>query len=257
MKKKSVNICIYSRQFVQNVESILESTEIVMNKIKEGFDEHHEKFKSFFISVREGNLEYYMRRIKARNEGIEIDDVELDEIERYVSDPLEDNITTEMLKDMENTLNLVKNINFERMQEFLHRSHLIYIFSEFENYLFKCIKYTLMKYPVILDDKSIKLKEIKTIQNGENISLVKEIIAENTASDLFYNNYHEIFKYFKKPLGLKLDFSHKTVNKLNGYKEIRNLVTHGDGIINLLFLNKISNWDLNPEDLNLNSLQTG
>jgi len=257
MEKKSVNICIYSRQFVQNIESILESTKIVMNKIKEGFDEHYEKFKPFLKCVKEGNLNYYMKKIKARNEGVLIDNVNLNEIERFVSDPNKDNIAKEMLKDMENTLNLVKDINFERMKEFLNRSNMIYIFTEFENYLFKCTKYILLKYPEILDEKSIKLKEIRLIQNNGNFGLVKEMIAEKTIHDLFYNNYYEIFKYLKKPLGLELDFSQNVINKLNGYKEIRNLLTHGDGIINLLFQNKILNWNLSKEDLNLNSIKLG
>lgn len=257
MEKKSVNICIYSRQFVQNVESILTSTEIVMKKVKEGFDEFHDDFKSFLKCVKEGNLNYYMRRIKARQEGVEIDDVDLNEIMRFVSDPNKDNIAKEMLKDMENTLNLIKGINFERMKEFLNRSKMIYIFTEFENYLFKCIKFILLKYPEILDEKSIKLKEIRLIQNNGNLGLVKEIIAENTIRNLFYKNYYEIFKYLKDPLGLELDFSQKVINKLIGYKEIRNLLTHADGIINLLFQNRIFNRNLSVEDLNLNSLKLG
>lgn len=257
MEKKSVNVCIYSRQFVQNIESILTSTEIVMKKVKEGFDEFHDDFKSFLKCVKEGNLNYYMRSIKAREEGVEIDDVDLNEIMRLVSDPNKDNIAKEMLKDMENTLNLVKDINFERMKEFLNRSKMIYIFTEFENYLFKCIKFVLLKYPEILDEKSIKLKEIRLILNNGNLGLAKEIIAENTIRNLFYKNYYEIFKYLKDPLGLELDFSEKVINKLIGYKEIRNLLTHADGIINLLFQNRIFNRNLSVEDLNLNSLKLG
>jgi len=242
---------------VQNIESILTSTEIVMKKVKEGFDEFHDDFKSFLKCVKEGNLNYYMRSIKAREEGVEIDDVDLNEIMRLVSDPNKDNIAKEMLKDMENTLNLVKDINFERMKEFLNRSKMIYIFTEFENYLFKCIKFVLLKYPEILDEKSIKLKEIRLILNNGNLGLAKEIIAENTIRNLFYKNYYEIFKYLKDPLGLELDFSEKVINKLIGYKEIRNLLTHADGIINLLFQNRIFNRNLSVEDLNLNSLKLG
>lgn len=257
MEKKSVNICIYSRQFVQNVESILHSTGIVMKKIKEGFDEFHDDFKPFLKSVKEGNLDYYMRSFKARKEGVEIDNVDLNEIERFISDPNKENIAKEMLKDMENTLSLIKDVNSERMIEFLNRSKIIYLFTEFEKYLFKCIKFILLKYPEILDEKSIQLKEIRLIQNNGNLGLVKEIIAENTIRDLFYKNYNEIFKYLKKPLGLEIDISQNVINKLNGYKEIRNLLTHGDGIINLLFQNKIFNRNLNLEDLNLNSLKLG
>ena len=257
MEKEPVNICIYSRQFVQNVESILTSIEVVRNKTKEGFDEYNERFMPFLKCVKEGNLDYYMKRIKAREKGVEIENIDLNEVERFISTPRKDNYVKEMLKDMENTLNLVKDINFERMKEFLYRSNMIYIFTEFENYLFKCIKFILLKYPEILDEKSIKLKEIRLIQNNANLGLVKEIIAENTIHDLFYKNYYEIFKYLQKPLGLELDFSRKIINKLNGYKEIRNLLTHGDGKINLLFQNRIFNWNLSTEDLNLNSLKLG
>ncbi len=60
MEKKPVSICIYSRQFVQNVESILTSIEIVVNKIKEGFDEHYEKFTPFLKCVKDGNFKIYL-----------------------------------------------------------------------------------------------------------------------------------------------------------------------------------------------------
>lgn len=257
MKKKSANVCIYSRQFVQNVESILNSTGIVMNKVKEGFDEFHDDFKTFLNCVKEGNLTYYMKEIKARKEGIDIENIELDEIERFISNPNKESVAKDMLKDMKNTLNLIKDVNFERMKEFLNRSKMVYIFTEFENYLFKCIKFILLKYPEILDEKSIKLKEIRLIQNNGDIGLIKEIIAENTIRNLFYKNYYEIFKYLKDPLGIELDFSQEVINKLIGYKEIRNLLTHSDGVINLLFQNRISNWNLSVEDLNLKSLKLG
>jgi len=70
-----------------------------MNKTKEGFDEHYEKFKPFLKCVKEGNLDYYMRKIKAREKGVEINNVDLNEIERFVSDPNKDNLAKEMLKD--------------------------------------------------------------------------------------------------------------------------------------------------------------
>ena len=257
MEKKPVNICIYSRQFVQNIESILMNIEIVIKKMKEGFDEYHKKFKGFLKCLKNGNLEYYMKKSKARKKGIEINDIKLDEIERLISDPNKDSVTNELLKDIEKTLFLVKDINYENMKQFLLKSNLIHIFTEFENYLFNCMRFVLLKHPEILDDKAIKLKEIKLIKDVKNISLFNEIVAENTINNLFYENYYKIFKYFKKPLGLELNFGQSIINKLNGYKEIRNLLTHGDGTITLLFQKRIFNWNLNKEDICLNSLKLG
>ncbi len=228
-----------------------------MSKIKEGFDEYYAKYKPFLECIKEGNVEYYFKRIRAREKEIEINEVNLNEIEKLVSDPKKDKIASEMLKDMEKTLDLVGDMNFENMKEFLYKSNLIFIFTEFEKFLFNCIKFVLLKYPEILDDKSIKLKEINLIKNSGDIDLVNEIVAEKTIHNLFYKNYHEIFKYLKDPIGLDLKLDLNTINKLNGYKEIRNLITHGDGTINLIFQGKISNWRLNKEDLNLESLEKG
>lgn len=257
MSKKSVNICIYSWQFTRDIERNMMSISIVIDKIKEGFDEYYKKFKPFLECLKEGNLDYYFRRIKAREKGIDINKIKLDKIEKSISDPKKDKIAYQMLKDMEKTLDLVGDMNFKNMKEFLYKSNLIFIFTEFEKFLFKCIKFALLKYPKILDDKVIKLKEIKSIKSSGNIDLLNEIVAENTIHNLFYQNYHEIFKYLKKPVGLDLEFDQNIINKLNGYKEIRNLVIHGDGTINLLFQSKINNWNLREEDLNLKSLEKG
>jgi hypothetical protein len=119
------------------------------------------------------------------------------------------------------------------------------------------MKFILMKYPEIMDQKSIRLKEIRFIQGGKNLKIIEEIIAENTIQDIFYKNYIDIFNYLKDPLGLDLQFKQESIDKLNIFKEIRNFLVHGDRFINLLFLKRIRNWNFENYDIRLSNLKIG
>ncbi len=255
MKEK--HICIYTYQFLLNVQSILKNIEIVLVYSRKGFEKYEDTFNSFVKCIEEGNLDSYMKNIKARKEGIKASDLELSEIERLIADPDKGFHAKEMLRDMENLIEIFKDINYAKLKEFLFRSNIIYLFTEFENFLFKCMKFILLKYSEIMDQKSIRLKEIRLMHDSRNLKLIEEIIAENTIQDLLYKNYIDIFNYFKDPLGIELQFSQESIDKLNIFKEIRNFLTHGDGIINLLFLKRISNWNFDKYDLKLTNLKIG
>jgi hypothetical protein len=100
MKESSKHICIYSYQFLINVQSVLQNIEIVLVYSKSGFEKYEENFMKFQKCIEEDNLDYYMKTIKARKEGLRVSDVKLNEIERKIADPEKDFNAKEMLKDM-------------------------------------------------------------------------------------------------------------------------------------------------------------
>jgi len=148
-----------------------------------------------------------------------------------------------------------KNYNIDKFIEFENITLLFFLFSEFENYLFKCFKYIIIRNPKILFEKMIsieniinKIEDLKfdskdEIENEEyQILLLDSIIedfTERVIHDKLYENYEEIFNYAQKVLGIKHNLEPRALKLLNLFKQFRNLYSHGDGIISYIFLNKV------------------
>ena len=109
------------------------------------------------------------------------------------------------------------------------------MFSYFELYLHKCLEYILRDNPRLLSSRRIPLAEF--------IDQVKEKILDDIITkelhDLFYKKYKEIFNVMKKDYKFNHNLSNKHMKKLQYYKEVRNIYTHNDGIVNLRFLSNI------------------
>lgn len=148
-----------------------------------------------------------------------------------------------------------KNFNINKFREFENITLLFFMFSEFENYLFKCFKYSIIRRPKLLFEKQIsieniinKIKDLKfnskdEIENEEYKTLLLNSIIEDFTEriihDKLYENYEEVFTYAQKVLGIKHGIESRTLELLNLFKQFRNLYSHGDGIISYIFLNKV------------------
>ena len=129
------------------------------------------------------------------------------------------------------------------------------MFSEFENYLFKCFKYIIIRRPEILFEKLIsieniinKIKDLKfdfkdEIENEEYKNLllnsIIEEFTERIIHDKLYENYEKVFTYAQKVLRIKHGIESRALKLFNLFKQFRNLYSHGDGIISYIFLNKV------------------
>ncbi len=150
-----------------------------------------------------------------------------------------------------------KNFNFNNLIEFEDINFYIFIFTQFENFLFKIFKYVLMKRPDIIKNKSIELNQLDMIPDNLKKDFIYEIVIEKTLHDLFYDNYEGIFKYANNPLGLNIKIEKKDISILNGLKQIKNLYSHGDGIVNSLFLKKLHADKIKFIDLGLKTTPLG
>ena len=146
-----------------------------------------------------------------------------------------------------------KKITFEDLRNIENRSYLLFLFSEFENYIFKCIKYKIKEYPEIISDLSVDLKTVlkksKEIINDElilkgdskNSLLVEQIIDElsdKKIRNLAFEKYSEVFKFVEK-IGINHHIPKNKIEKIEDYRYIRNLFAHSDGTINQIFLNQV------------------
>ena len=148
-----------------------------------------------------------------------------------------------------------KNFNISKFKELENISLLFFMFSEFENYIFKCFKYIIIRRPEILFEKLIsieniinKIKDLKLgskdeIENEEYKNLLLNSIIEDFTEriihDKLYENYEKVFTYAQRVLGIKHNIESRELDLLNLFKQFRNLYSHGDGIISYIFLNKV------------------
>ena len=151
--------------------------------------------------------------------------------------------------------NFVDNLNFENFIEFENRYALIYYFTDLDTYLFRCFKFKLTKTPNIIDDTKVSLKVLreangdikKVIQDKAeekamskfDLNLFIDKVIEKKIQNKFYRDYTEVFHFAEKVLGIKHSIHKDFIDLLNFFKQIRNLYTHGDGIINQIFLKRI------------------
>ena len=128
------------------------------------------------------------------------------------------------------TKSVYEKMNYEQFYEIENSNTLILLFSEFENYLFKCFKFIILKNPSIIDKQTITIKEL--IEKQGDISLIIEEIAEENAlkkfnldillDDIiekkihykFYKGYEEIFRYAEKVLEVKHNISKDLIKLL-------------------------------------------
>ena len=153
---------------------------------------------------------------------------------------------------------IYEKMNYEQFYEIENANTLILLFSEFENYLFKCFKFIILKNPSIVGKQTITIKEL--IEKQGDISLIIEEIAEESAlkkfnldillddiiekkiHNKFYKGYEEVFHYAEKILGVKYNISKDLIKLLNFFKQVRNIYAHGDGTITRIFMSKIKNY---------------
>lgn len=62
-----------------------------------------------------------------------------------------------------------KYLNYENVLEFERIHYFTEIFTDFENYLFNCFRYALLKHPEIIENRTISLQELKKL-GGLNFS---------------------------------------------------------------------------------------
>ena len=222
------------------------------NNVNTSFSDH---FMLFFQNV----LIYSYSRLMKLYEVKDSIDIysKIKEISSNILDIKSDSLFKIILDEMFQIF--IPEINYEKVKDIENRSYILLLFSEFENYIFKCFKSIYFSKPDLLKEKSIPLSLLLEKKNAdlENVNgklLFVEILnnaVESQIRDYFYKSYEDIFKIANKKLGIKYNISKDSIDKLSGYKLIRNLYAHGDGTINQIFYEQIKRYDLGLSSLTI------
>ncbi|KKN17087.1 hypothetical protein LCGC14_0969420 [marine sediment metagenome] len=70
-----------------------------------------------------------------------------------IGDP--EDISTHKVKDLKKLIHSLNYPDIKILEEFLLRSNTLFLYSEFESYFFKCLKFLCLEFPSILNKKVI------------------------------------------------------------------------------------------------------
>lgn len=133
------------------------------------------------------------------------------------------------------------------MRDFFNRFHLLFLYSEFEQYLFSGIKSLILKYPDSLKEKTITIKQI--IEKNKDFDLILQEKAEAVTEQLLRNDFVKFFELIsEKPYGFKVELDQSVINELDEFKQLRNAYIHGDGTVSSIYLSKIKDSRLKLGD---------
>lgn len=147
----------------------------------------------------------------------------------------------------EEYFNNLKKISIEAFVEIENRQFILILFSEFENYLFKCLKFLYLKDPRGVSSKTLKIgdlinKEKVNLNNKKTLNIdIKSFISEkieNHIENLLRKGYKHTLEEAREDLKIHHQISKRDFRELRFYKDIRNLFAHGDGTIDYNFIRK-------------------
>ncbi len=162
---------------------------------------------------------------------------EEEEKKQVLLDPLKPTLNPEIWKILYPQI----KIDFSKFKEINFRNNLIYFYSEFEFYFYKCLKHCFIKRPELLEEKEVSIP-IKSILDN-NYSLEEEVQKKlgKEIEQKLRKNFFNFFEYCSKKLGLKHNLSKTDIVELTKFRQVRNLYVHGDGRVDNLFNDKNPN----------------
>lgn len=232
------NLTMFSR-FRGNVELFL------IGHIKEFENKYlrkiEEDLKNKEISITKKRWKYPSEDDFLHGETFDLDEylesIEDEETKRKVKLFFEGQALLQLEKEYE----IRKPYTVENMRRFLNEYQFLSLYSEFETYLHRYLKYHIQKNIGILKEKTITLGKI--IEKDKNLDLIFEEKTEKTIKDLLKSgNYKKLFhKISEKPYNFEIDLTEDEINRIDEFKQLRHLYVHGDGKADLIYLSKTKN----------------
>ncbi len=155
----------------------------------------------------------------------------------------QENFSNKMIKNLTNLksrtitqdeITSIKELNtilFPRISDKLfsslkNRMYFLFLYSEVENYFFKCMKYLMISK-----------------------SFPDNVAEKNTTDVIMKNSWYEILKMFKELYKIRHNINDDLIQELNNFRTIRNLFAHGNGIITNRFLKRFQNPDFHVGEI--------
>lgn len=122
----------------------------------------------------------------------------------------------------------------EKLNEYRHSNFVQFIYNEFENYIYNCIKAVLISSPGKMTDKKITIGDL--IKYDYDAERVIEFKVENVVEKLLRAPIKSVLEDIEKDYNIKHNLSKEELQNLNRFSEIRNLFAHRRGIIDKKFI---------------------
>ncbi len=145
-----------------------------------------------------------------------------------------DDISTLKVKSLKKMINNLNYFNIKILDEFLLRSSTLFLYSEFESYFFKCLKFLCLEFPSILNKKQIEIEKISELKG--NVDLIKDLKAEEIVRSITMGKIKKIFTFSSKNFGININLSEEDISKLDEFKVVRNIYMHNSGRINQIYI---------------------
>jgi hypothetical protein len=147
-------------------------------------------------------------------------------------------LDNERKKDFEEYFDSIEEVR--NHTDLLYRSSLITLVVTFELLITNIIQYRAKKYPssINIDEKQLSFKDIEKLGSLEE---AKNYLIEEHVTDLMRQSNEHWIQYIKKNTKIKLE------KEIEDYEDIinetynrRNLIVHGGGIVNNIYITKVS-----------------
>ncbi len=135
----------------------------------------------------------------------------------------------------------------DRFLEFQARNLVQFYYSEFENYIYKCIRAILISSPGKMTKNQITIGII--IKYNYDVKRVIEFKAEKVVEKLLKKPFKAIFEEIDEEYDIKLIITEEELKELKRFKQIRNLFAHRSGKIDKTFINNFREEKLKEGDI--------
>lgn len=119
---------------------------------------------------------------------------------------------------------------YDNFIDFTNQLFIIFLYSEMENYFFKCLKHIFTKFPNKKFQLTIEKRGLSYLEGSVETEIIKML-----------NNmkYRKFFDSLRRKWNLNPNFDEKIIRHLTIFREIRNLFAHHNGIIDQRYLENI------------------
>lgn len=214
-----------------------------LQRSKEYLDKVLENIEEEDVTLIKNKWKYPLSSLLDHDEGFDVDEYLASIKDDEKRSRVEQFLKGQVLYQLEQEYEIRRHFNEENLDVFLNRFHLLYLYSEFEQYLFSSFKFLILKYPDSLKEKIVSIKQ--NIEKNKDFNLILEEKAETVVEQLLRIDLNKFFKIIsKKPYRFKVEFDQRVINELDEFKQLRNAYIHGDGTASLIYLSKIRETSL-------------
>jgi len=139
-----------------------------------------------------------------------------------------------VLKDFKSHVVINTVLTPEFYAEFILKTQLFLLISDFENYLFQSVKFIFTSYPKMLARKKVNIPFSQLFEKSSK-DLIEEKIEKTIQDNL--RSYFEFIKFLDS-FDIHPRVTKDEIKRANEILQVRNLYAHNNGIVNSIFLNK-------------------